>query len=259
MKGWFAMNRAMFTHPIFEAKPDRIAAWAWILATAAWKDTKQDAGGKSIVVKRGQLLTSYRQMSKATGVSLKTLRNLMSRLQDEDAVVIDKGTGRLLITIRNYEKYQSSTEDKGTPKGTGGAQDGHTKEQGNNKQTSSKEEGALLAPMGETVEVSFLSKAVWSSGKPFLASRGVKNPGSIIGKWLKAYSPPEIMTAMEMAQKAGTQDPVPYITQVLSGGINGNGDYKSKYTNGPENRRDPALEQIARLTGVGQASGDGRG
>ena len=124
MSGWFAMNRAMFEHPIFAGKPERVAAWAWIIAKAAWKDTRQDANGKIITVKRGQLLTSYRQMSKATGVSVKTLRILIERLRDGNAVGIETGTGRLLITIRNYEKYQSAD----TPKGTGRAQRGHTKE-----------------------------------------------------------------------------------------------------------------------------------
>ena len=123
MKGWFAMNRAMFEHPLFAGNPERVAAWAWMIAMAAWKDTRQDAGGKVVIVKRGQLLTSYRQMSKSTGVSIKTLRTLIDRLQHGNAVGIETGTGRLLITIRNYEKYQAPDGDGGTAR----AQQGHTK------------------------------------------------------------------------------------------------------------------------------------
>lgn len=161
MNGWFAMNRAMFSHPIFEGNPDRVAAWAWMIATAAWKDVKQNANGKTVTVKRGQLLTSYRQMSKATGVSIKSLRNLILRLKGENAVVIDTGTGRLLITIRNYDKYQSKHADGGTGEGTARAQQGHTKEQGNKGTTveanaslsSGDDEKALIA------EAVFLFKA----------------------------------------------------------------------------------------------------
>lgn len=259
MNGWFAMNRAMFDHPLFEAQPLRVAAWAWMIATAAWKDTKQDAGGKIVTVRRGQLLTSYRQMSRATGVPMQPLRTLISMLKEQHAITVDTNTGRLLITICNYEKYQSPSGCSNTAATHAQHSSNTQKEQGNNIQTSSNEEDALSAPMGETVEVSFLSKAVWSNGKPFLASRGVKNPGSIIGKWLKSYSPPEIMTAMEMAQKAGTQDPVPYITQVLSGGINEKPSGNQRPAPRRENRSDPALENIFRLAGLGEASGHGGG
>lgn len=250
MTGWFAMNRAMFTHPIFEGKPERVAAWAWILASTAWKDTRQDAGGKNVVVKRGQLLTSYRQMSKATGVSIKVLRTLVERLQAEDAVGIDKGTGRLLITIRNYDKYQSPGQDEGTGKGTARAQQGHTKEQGNKGTIPPSEEADASQP----VSVSVVTTALWSAGKQYLSAHGVKNPGGLIGRWLKSSNAVEILNAIEAAQQAGTQDPVPYITQILTGGYDG----RNHAANGrpgarPENRPDPALEQIARLAGLGQA------
>jgi hypothetical protein len=245
------MNRAMFDHPIFAANPDRVAAWAWMIAKAAWKDTKQDAGGKVVTVKRGQLLTSYRQMSKSTGVSIKALRTLIERLQGEAAIGTETGTGRLLITIRNYDKYQASGEGGGT----GGAQQGHTegtqKKQVNKITTSPIGENALSAPELQTVEVSVSSSAVWNAGKPFLASRGVANPGSMIGRWLKSHQPLALLSAIEAAQKSGTQDPVPYITQILNGHSHDHADYPTHHaSHRPAHRPDAALEQIARLAGL---------
>ena len=69
----------------------------------------------------------------------------------------------------------------------------------------------------EPVEVSVVSAAVWNAGKPFLASRRVPNPGAMIGRWLKSHSPLALLHAIEAAQRAGTQDPVPYITEALKG------------------------------------------
>ena len=258
MSGWFAMNRAMFTHPIFSGNPDRVAAWAWMIAMAAWKDTRQDAGGKAVTVKRGQLLTSYRQMSKATGVSIKTLRILIERLQGENAIGTETGTGRLLITIRNYEKYQSSEPGRGTARAQQGHRKGTQKEQDNKITTPSNEGDALSAPESSTVEVSVSSSAVWNAGKPFLSSRGVANPGAMIGRWLKSHPPLAILAAIETAQRAGTQDPVPYITQILNGAQNDESNHTSRISQGRQNRADPALEQIARLAGLGQAPGAGR-
>lgn len=221
MSGWIALYRATFDHPIFRGHPERVGVWAWILATAAWKDTKQDANGKTVVVKRGQLLTSYRRMSDATGASLKTCRNLISRLSDGHggghAIDTDTGTGQLLITIRNYDKYQTPKTEGGTPSGTGGAHEGHTKEQGN-KDITLEPSGSKGADAPTTHEVSVASSAVWNAGKPFLTSRGISNPGAMIGRWLKTHSAIEVLSAIDAAQKADTQDPIPYITQTLNGG-----------------------------------------
>ena len=139
MSGWFAMNRAMFEHPIFAGKPERVAAWAWIIAKAAWKDTKQDANGRTVTVKRGQLLTSFRQMSKATGVSVQSLRTLIDRLSSEHAITTDTNTGRLLITVRNYDKYQSSEPDTNTAP-THDQHSSNTQKKQDNKITTKEEE-----------------------------------------------------------------------------------------------------------------------
>lgn len=254
MSGWFAMNRAMFDHPIFEAQPLRVAAWAWMIATAAWKDTKQDAGGKIVTVKRGQLLTSYRQMSRATGVPMQPLRTLVSILKDQHAIKVDTNTGRLLITICNYEKYQSSGGGSNTAATQGQHSSNTQKEQGNNITNPPTEEADASQP----VQVSVVTTAMWGAGKQYLASQGVNNPGSVIGKWLKEYDPILILNAIEMAQRAGTQDPIPYVTQVLKGlKYDRSSNHNSGHSQGRENRADPALEQIARLAGLGEASGHG--
>ncbi len=115
MSGWFSINRAMLEHPIFEGQPLRVAAWVWLVGKAAWKDTKQNANGKTVEVKRGQILTSYRQMSAATGVPVQVLRTLVQRLTTDNTIATETNTGRLLITLCNYEKYQSQQHTLNTP------------------------------------------------------------------------------------------------------------------------------------------------
>jgi hypothetical protein len=256
MSGWFAMKRGIHSHPIFYRRPDRISVWAWMLSTAAWKDTRQDAGGKTVTVLRGQLLTSYRQISDATGVGVQVIRTLIDQLRVEHAIDTVTNTGRLLITIRNYDKYQSGGVAGNTPPNKPLTSNQHTKEQDNKLTTSSNEEGAA-SPPSEPVEFNLLSKAVWDGGKPFLASRGVKNPGSLIGRWLKAHDPLAVLAALNAAQKSGTQDPIPYITKSLEGGCYAEHRHARSSSDRPAHRTDPALEQIARLAGLGQASGYG--
>ena len=108
MSGWFAVKRGITSHPIFHKRPERVYVWLWMLETAAYQDTRQDASGRPVDVKRGQILTSFRQIETATGVSLKTIRGLIDLLKSERAIDIDLGTGRMLITICNYDKYQAA-------------------------------------------------------------------------------------------------------------------------------------------------------
>lgn len=216
MSGWFALKRGMHDHPLFFRQPLRVAAWVWMVATAAYQDTRQNAGGKIVVVKRGQLLTSFRQMSEATGVGVQVLRTLLEQLGVERAISIDTNTGRMLITIENYDKYQQAGKTANTAENTAATRAQHTKE--TREQDITLEANASNgAEAPEPIEVSVVSSAVWNAGKPFLASRGVKDPGSVIGRWLKSNPPLAVLAAIEAAQRSGTQEPIPYITEALKG------------------------------------------
>jgi hypothetical protein len=216
VSGWFAMKRGVHEHPLFHKQPQRLYVWTWIVATAAWKDTRQDANGKTVIVKRGQILTSYRQISDATGVGVQVIRTLLDRLRDERAIDTDANTGRLLITIRNYEKYQDARGDGNTGQNTRATHEQHTK--GTSEPVTLEADASNDAAASAPIEVSVISSAVWTTGKQYLASRGIANAGAMIGRWLKDHPPLALLAAIEAAQRSGTQDPIPYITETLKGG-----------------------------------------
>lgn len=214
MGGWIALKRGSHDHPLFSKKPERYFVWTWILATAAWRDTRQDADGKIITVKRAQLLTSYRQIRNSTGVGIKVIRTLVGRLEEERAIVTDTGTGRLLITICNYDKYQFS-ESHGAHLL---AQDGRSVGT-QNKQKNTIPIGANESPPPfKPPEITGVTSALWAVGKRYLAQHNVSNPGGMIGKWLSQSdgNSIEVLAAIEAAQKAGTQNPVPYVQKIIS-------------------------------------------
>jgi len=197
----------MFEHPIFAGHPDRVAAWAWMLATAAWKDTRQDANGKTVTVKRGQLLTSYRQMSRATGVPIQPLRTLMDRLQGEDAINTDTSTGRLLVTICNYDKYQSVIKDSNTGGNTPATQDQHRTNTQNEQGNKYNNIPVGADKSADPVKVLFDSgiKLLTEAGKSEAQAR------SILGKWKSAHGTEAVITALGRAQREGAIEPVGYI------------------------------------------------
>ena len=223
MTGWVCSYRKIWDNPIFKGRGDRVAVWHWLLHKAAWKDTHQDFHGKKILVKRGQVYTSYSHIEGETGVGRQVIRTLFDSLSaqhgTQPAINIETNTGRMLITLCNYDKYQERQHTPNTGANHELTSSQHAKEQ--DKQINNPSiEGNAAAPPSSMVEVSVDSAAVWNAGKPFLASRGVSNPGAMIGRWLKSHKPSAVLEAMAQAQRSGTQDPVPYITQILENGEN---------------------------------------
>lgn len=265
MTGWVCSHRRIWEHPIFENNALRVGAWHWLLHKAAWKPTPFNVGGKMIEIQRGQVCISQRQMEAATGMGRQALRTFLQLLEDSGAIT-QKVTGkatqrRTIITICNYEKNQAASEDENPSANPPATQQQPNKEQVNNKTTSPDGEDAAAPPTeqsGEVVVVSATTQAVWKIGKPALAAMGVKNPGPMIGKWIKEAGPPAVLLAIDAAQRAGTEDPIPYITEVLKGASD-DSSRRPAAPDRPEYRPDAALEQIARLAGLGQAPGHGCG
>jgi hypothetical protein len=220
MSGWFAMKRGIHEHPLFYRQPERLSVWAWILDNAAWKARRFNAGGVVITVERGQLCTTQEAICDATGVGRKVVRNLLAALERERAVVIEKaGSGaksKTLITVCNYEKYQSAKPDEGQDEGQRRAKEGPINKQGN-KDTiplpSEEDASASSSPL----PVSMTSSVVWEVGKRYLSREefGIKDPGKLIGKWLRDHKPSALLDAIDAAHKSGTHDPISYITATL--------------------------------------------
>lgn len=128
MSGWFAVARGITEHPLFQGRPDRLAAWIWMLDNTAWKDTRQNVNGTIVKVKRGQLCASQAMMQRGTGMTRKALRVFLRDLENEGAVVISGATNgakaRAMITLCNWGKYQ----DAGPSEGQARAKRGPTKE-----------------------------------------------------------------------------------------------------------------------------------
>lgn len=220
MSGWYAMKRGWLDHEAFRPVGpwSKSEAWVFLVESAAFKPTTIDIGNRPYVVPRGACCFSLRFLAGKWKWSVKAVQTFLKTLESHDAIKISVAktgngtkTKRTQITLCNYDKYQSF----GHKTDTKGKQKGDKEEQVNN--ISSKEEAA--SPPSKPVEVSVSSSAVWNAGKPFLSSRGVGDPGAMIGKWLKSYPPLSILAAIDAAQKCGTEDPIRYITKALQGGV----------------------------------------
>jgi hypothetical protein len=212
MSGWFALKRGSLEHEVFApvGRWSRFEAWVWLIENAAFKDTDIDLGGKPYTVKRGSLVHSQRFLARKWRWSQKAVVTFLKTLAAHSSIKLGEaktGKGpkskRTHITLCNYEKYQNS----GSAEASKEKQKGVKEEQGNNIPIGADEK----SPAADPVEITTVTSALWDIGKRYLAQHGIANPGSLIGKWLKQSkgSASEVMAAIEAAQKAGTQDPVP--------------------------------------------------
>jgi hypothetical protein len=121
MSGFYLMHRGWMDNPALGGAREpycRRAAWAWLIENACWQDGKVDAGGKTVSLKRGQLCYSVRYLAEAWSWSASAVQRYIERLKTDTMIDTASDTGRLIITICNYEVYQAPKSKTDTPTDT---------------------------------------------------------------------------------------------------------------------------------------------
>lgn len=113
---YYLMERGWLDHPCL-AGPEpfcKRAAWAWMIERAAWKPTRQNIGGKIVDIPRGQFAVSLRQMAQVWGWEYTRVLRFLRLLASDGMIATDSATGKNVVTICNYEKYQAARSDGAT-------------------------------------------------------------------------------------------------------------------------------------------------
>lgn len=93
----------------------RLQLWEWYTDSAMVHlflhlllSANREAGNwRGIPVKRGQLITGRKSLSKETGISERTIRTCLKRLKSTSELTIETTNLYSIITICNYDEYQS--------------------------------------------------------------------------------------------------------------------------------------------------------
>jgi hypothetical protein len=116
-------------------------------------------GNTVVAINRGQVYTSIRILANAWSWSVKKVRGFLNLLVSDGMIEkgTAKGTAQTLLTICNYDRYNFEKEEKGTAKGTRGAQQGHTEGTYNNKDNKLNNYNIppYNPPAGDDCEISF--------------------------------------------------------------------------------------------------------
>ena len=112
-KGWTKLYRAQFVHWISERKPwcDGYA-WAYLYSQANHKSGVINFRNEYIKVERGQFLTSKLKLQKIFGWTYKRTTSYLKALEKDKMCTIRTTNRYIVITIVNYELYQSKEEQR---------------------------------------------------------------------------------------------------------------------------------------------------
>lgn len=115
MPGWIKIHRQIQNCLIWDDKPFNMAsAWIDLLLLANHEDKETIFDKKPILVKRGQRITSVRELSARWGWGKdKTLR-FLRLLESEKMIVKESDSRRTLLTIVNYGIYQDCETENET-------------------------------------------------------------------------------------------------------------------------------------------------
>ena len=164
--GYCIAYRKSWTHPAFKDLREA-AIWNFLYQNAFWEDGERNFNGHTFQLKRGEIVVSVSFLAKGFGMTDKGVRVVIQKLIKLGMLVkrgANKGT---ILTICNYDRFQTFEKTKGEHEGKRGANEGQTR--GNNKKERKKEETKINN--NELVVPDFISVDVWND---FVKHRGAK-------------------------------------------------------------------------------------
>ena len=218
--GWVKLYRGVRRHPALQTMVQRFL-WEELLLRAAHKETRVNWKGQTVGLFAGQLALSVRAICREFDVPHKAARCALERFERDQLIQQNpiqgtvrgtgKGTVGILVTICNWEKYQSYEESKGTVEGTVGTHQGHSRGTQNKNLKNLEEERILktVAPNGAGHDV---DAELFKLGRELLG----KNAGSTVAKAKRVL---KLGGACELFQAARTKEnPAEYIYAALRDG-----------------------------------------
>jgi len=106
MNGWIKLHRK-FTEWEWYQNSKMVHLFIHLLVTA----NHTDKTWQGIHIKRGQLLTGIKSLNKDTKISIQSLRTCLSKLKITQEITIKPTNKYSIITICNYEDYQSIIDE----------------------------------------------------------------------------------------------------------------------------------------------------
>lgn len=285
MSGWFAVGKDVFDDPMWKKEPmSEREAYLWLCRNAAWEDTRHRVGTEMVDCPKGCVFITLRDFQHTTCWGSDTkVRNFLLRLEDagliKRTVHGKKNAPKTRVSICEYEEKHDADAEINAPKTHRERTKNAVNKQVNNKQTSEAKasSGDCSSPHpanDQSIAVSRYNDAAEAAGWPKIQKLSPSRSRQLKARLIECGGPEGWEVALRKAFdsdfcRGRTAKPwmgfgfdwlikPQNFTKLMEGNYDQRAHNLAKSPDRQQNRPDPALEQIARLTGVGGASGHGR-
>lgn len=111
--GFVRAHRKVFTNPVFRNHAEAMA-FIYLIMRAAWKPTRVRYKDRLIVLERGQVAVSVRDLARHMDRSKDWAQRFLQRLADRDMIATATATGVNVLSICNYNEYQETKAEPAT-------------------------------------------------------------------------------------------------------------------------------------------------
>lgn len=112
-QGWIKLHRKLLNNPLVQ-KPVYLALWVVLLLKANHEDNRMLWNGEEVTIKAGQFITGRKTLSEETGIPQTTIERILETLENGHQIGQQKTNKYRLITILNWDSYQSRTSKRTT-------------------------------------------------------------------------------------------------------------------------------------------------
>ncbi len=120
-EGWVKLHRKIQWSAVFQNE-GLLKVWIWCLVRGShqdeWASVKTGKGETEVLVKRGQFMFGRKSAAKALKMDESTVYKRMKKLENMRNCNIESNIHYSIVTILNWEVYQSMMEPEVTPKVT---------------------------------------------------------------------------------------------------------------------------------------------
>jgi hypothetical protein len=146
--GWVRLYRALMDHPVWtQLSPVVLKVAVHFLLTANYKPGEWYDGARMVSVPAGSFITSNDKMAIACRLSVQQIRGAFDHLERTQFATYLRTHRWTLVTIKNWDTYQTAAEDGNTPDNSFG-----TGKTTTNKEEKKKTTHTSASPGGDDCE-----------------------------------------------------------------------------------------------------------
>lgn len=238
--GWISIHRKIQDNLIWNDKPfNRGAAWIDLLLLANHEDRQVLFNGNAIQVKRGEKITSLRQLSERWGWSITKVKKFLNLLSEEKMISYKSDSKKTVYSIVNYEVYQDNENTKSNTEIT--LKENRNKTEINQKEIKKKQTimNNNINNLNNVNNNNGVGQSELNLDDPKLAELiklyqdcgfGLISPYSakVLSDYMKAYSFPWVKEAIQIAEQKNIRT-LAYINGILKKKKSGTNKPRNNY------------------------------